>query len=438
MAFDRSRFKASSFETIQKEEQKQKETNKTFYQTDGRRAPFYTISDGRNWLRVLPSSDPETAAYVAMRTTQLPVLDDEWENGEKTGRKVMKNKEIFIATTHCGAVKESGLQDPVEFYIQKVFEKAEDFQDENDKKKFLFPIQGGGSGKNWKPGCIPQSTWVCYVQDAKRDLYRLELRTNWFNLLHKKSIELAEECNKVSLDMFSSPDDGFPLIIVKGTKTQNGKERVYYDVEAGKPTVGQSWEDFFEKCKISDSELERLAGQPSLKELYVDCYTTRDLNLALEGLKNLEAQHPEFDVLGDPDFEELVSKLYEIVPEPKQIAEDEVEQAFKKEESNEVTPLKMKKMLREYIASNYSDEGYTLPNLSKEDLVKWYQLAMEGEELPFDEMAGEGLPFDEMDKAPNTSPVTEKKEAKQEDTGVKIHDPKDVKASLRNILNRKK
>lgn len=437
MAFDRSRFKASSFETIQKEEQKQKETNKTFYQTDGRRAPFYTISDGRNWLRVLPSSDPETAAYVAMRTTQLPVLDDEWENGEKTGRKVMKNKKIFIATTHCDAVKESGLQDPVEFYIQKVFEKAEDFQDENDKKKFLFPIQGGGSGnKNWKPGCIPQSTWVCYVQDAKRDLYRLELRTNWFNLLHKKSIELAEECNKVSLDMFSSPDDGFPLIIVKGTKTQNGKERVYYDVEAGKPTVGQSWEDFFEKCKISDSELERLAGQPSLKELYVDCYTTRDLNLALEGLKNLEAQHPEFDVLSDPDFEELVSKLYEIVPEPKQVAEDEVEQAFKKEESNEVTPLKMKKMLREYIASNYSDEGYTLPNLSKEDLVKWYQLAMEGEELPFDEIEGDEPGV--MDEAPNTSPVTEKREVKQEDTGVKVHDPKDVKASLRNILNRKK
>ena len=133
-------------------------------------------------------------------------------------------------------------------------------------------------------------------------------------------------------------------------------------------------------------------------------------------------------MLGDPDFEELVSKLYEIVPEPKQVAEDEVEQAFKKEESNEVTPLKMKKMLREYIASNYSNEGYTLPNLSKEDLVKWYQLAMEGEELP----------FDEMDEAPNASPATEKGEAKQEGTGVKIHDPKDVKASLRNILNRKK
>lgn len=143
MAFDRSRFKASSFETIQKEEQKQKETNKTFYQTDGRRAPFYTISDGRNWLRVLPSSDPETAAYVAMRTTQLPVLDDEWENGEKTGRKVMKNKKIFIATTHCDAVKESGLQDPVEFYIQKVFEKRKIFRMRMIRRNSYFRYRVG-------------------------------------------------------------------------------------------------------------------------------------------------------------------------------------------------------------------------------------------------------------------------------------------------------
>lgn len=71
-----------------------------------------------------------------------------------------------------------------------------------------------------------------------------------------------------------------------------------------------------------------------------------------------------------------------------------------------MTPLKMKKMLREYIASNYSDEGYTLPNLSKEDLVKWYQLAMEGEELPFDEIEGDEPGV--MDEVPNASPVTEK------------------------------
>ena len=46
------------------------------------------------------------------------------------------------------------------------------------------------------------------------------------------------------------------------------------------------------------------------------------------------------------------------------------------------TPLKMKKELRTYIAENY--EGQELPDLSKEDLVKWYALCIKEEELPWD------------------------------------------------------
>lgn len=429
MAFDRSKFKASNFETIQQEERKQQETNKTFYQTDGRRAPFYMPQDGKNWFRVLPSSDPATPAYVAMRTAALPIMQDEYDGGEKTGRKVLKNKKIFIATTHCDAVREAGLKDPIEFYIEKVYEKAEDFSDDNDKKKYLFPIAGGGSGKNWKPGCLPASEWVCYVQDRKRDLYRLSLRPNWFTMLQKKSMELAEESNKVSLDMFSSPDDGFPFILIKGTKKVNGQDRVYYEVEAGKPSIGQSWEDFFEENKITDSELQRLDGQPSLKELYVNSYTKRDLDLAIEGLKNLEKAHPEFDVLSDPEFEELVARLYEIVPEPKE--EDEVEAAFKREESGETTPLKMKKYLREYIAENYADEGYSLPTLSKDQLVEWYHLAMEGEELPFDTLGGEDDPGE------TAAPVEQKADPEPQSDGVKAYDPQAIKNKLRGILNKK-
>lgn len=433
MAFDRKKFAASNFDTIKKEEKKQQETNKTFYQTDGKRAPFYVIQDGKNWLRVLPSSDPEVPAYVSVRTAMLPVLDDEWESGEKTGRKVMKNKKIFIATTHCDAVREAGLQDPIEFYIQKVYEKAEEFSDENDKKKFLFPISGGGSGKNWRPGCLPSSEWTCYVQDRKRDLYRMGFRQNWFAMLQKKSMELAEECNKVSLDMFSSPDDGFPLVLIKGTKTVQGKERVYYEIEAGKPTVGQSWDEFFAENMITDAELQRLDNQPSLKELYVNSYTTRDLNLAIEGLKNLEAAHPEFDVLSDPEFEELVNRLFEIVPDPKEVAEDPVEQAFKREESGEITPLKMKKFLREYIAENYAEEGYALPALSKDELVAWYKLAMEGEELPFDEFEGETS----SEEAPAPKEEKEESAPKPANDGVQEHDPKALRNSLKNILGRK-
>ena len=54
-----------------------------------------------------------------------------------------------------------------------------------------------------------------------------------------------------------------------------------------------------------------------------------------------------------------------------------------------VTPLKMKKALKAYIAENYG--GETLPKLSKEDLKKWYDLAIAEEELPFDDAeVGEG------------------------------------------------
>jgi hypothetical protein len=50
-----------------------------------------------------------------------------------------------------------------------------------------------------------------------------------------------------------------------------------------------------------------------------------------------------------------------------------------------VSPLKMKKALKVYMAENY--EGEALPKLSKEDLKKWYDLAQAEEELPIDDSA---------------------------------------------------
>jgi hypothetical protein len=57
---------------------------------------------------------------------------------------------------------------------------------------------------------------------------------------------------------------------------------------------------------------------------------------------------------------------------------------IEKEEFKEVlgaTPLKMKRELKNYISENY--EGKSLPDLSKEDLVTWYNLSQNEEELPF-------------------------------------------------------
>jgi hypothetical protein len=62
--------------------------------------------------------------------------------------------------------------------------------------------------------------------------------------------------------------------------------------------------------------------------------------------------------------------------EKAEIVEDKKEEAVAS-----ISPLKMKKALKEYIAENY--EGETLPKLSKEDLKVWYDLALAEEELPF-------------------------------------------------------
>lgn len=52
-----------------------------------------------------------------------------------------------------------------------------------------------------------------------------------------------------------------------------------------------------------------------------------------------------------------------------------------KEAPKKITPLKMKKFLKDYIKENYDNKE--LPTLTKEELIVWYNLALEMEELPF-------------------------------------------------------
>jgi len=59
----------------------------------------------------------------------------------------------------------------------------------------------------------------------------------------------------------------------------------------------------------------------------------------------------------------------------------EVEKTEEKKEPQKVTPLKMKKAIKAYIVKNY--KGEEMPNLSKDELVKWYNFVLADDELPF-------------------------------------------------------
>ena len=75
----------------------------------------------------------------------------------------------------------------------------------------------------------------------------------------------------------------------------------------------------------------------------------------------------------------------------KPIEEPKVE--AEKVEKPKVTPVKMRKAIKAYIEENYPEQE--MPKLSKEDLVKWYDLVEQEEELPFEEdkaeVAGDDL-----------------------------------------------
>lgn len=78
---------------------------------------------------------------------------------------------------------------------------------------------------------------------------------------------------------------------------------------------------------------------------------------------------------------------------------DKVEEApvETKTDAPKMTQLKMKKALKAYIAENYDDKE--LPKLSKEDVVKWYELSLKEEELPFGEDEGADVSEEDLDKA---------------------------------------
>jgi len=62
-------------------------------------------------------------------------------------------------------------------------------------------------------------------------------------------------------------------------------------------------------------------------------------------------------------------------------------EAPKEKEATQITPLKMKKEIQAYIKENYPDKE--MPKLNKEQVLEWYDLVRQMEELPFPEESEE-------------------------------------------------
>lgn len=441
--FDRSKYQKAKVEVIQEIEKKAQSTM-TSMGGNGKWAPFYVIKSGENVLRVLPSKSG--LPYLPMKTMNLhcevPVYN---ESGEKTGSEV-KEKKIFCADVHC---PQMGGKDPGQIYMKYVMKLAEDIQDENERKKFLYPITGyKGRDNKWVWGMSPMLSYICYVA-AEGDVWRLQLRPKWIQDMRAESVRQSED-QALSLDIFSDIDEAFPLVIEESIEN---KKKVY-KVSAGTPATRQSWDDFFKSTEISDSIWEKLESLPTLDSLYKDSYTRKDWDMALDGLSRLDEKHG-YAIFQDEAFLDELEHLEKLVPkedEPEEKEEPqketrtsrrpattspEVKEAFA---NNAKYPplIEMKSFLREYIKTEYEDSETLPTDLTIKEVREWYDLAKEGKMLPFpdpedNDPIDEGQPENDgpEDEEP---PVDETKT----DRGKSLSDSRARLQAIRDKVNGKK
>jgi len=430
---DRSQFKGATLGSIKDEQDNAK---KAIPISDGEgRAGFHKIEDGENWRRILPAHRPDQPAYCAKSTVFLECEVDELDKeGNTTGKKEVKTKNIFIATQHSSILKD----DPILLYISFVQKRANDeIQDKEERQKFLYPINGwrGKDGK-WNWGIKPSIEYVCYALDKRGVLGRETLYSYMIESMKKLSVQQAPDNAEIVPDIFTDPDEGYPLII---TKSKNEKGKTEYSISCELPSKEkrETWDDFFKRTRITDEQFIEFMSKESLYELYKEVYTDRDFNMAIDGLKRFDLRY-KYGIFENEEFIEKLAQLKNQVPKyvPKKYGvssdnkkgnvqekvETKVEDSsgLKKEfdkipvNSNEGSALPapiptMKRQLTEYIKENYGDD-YQLPELTREKLIEWYGLAKNGEELPFDiqeEITIERVESDVKKEEPKVEPKQE-------------------------------
>jgi hypothetical protein len=388
--FDRSQFKGAKLSTLKETKEQADEKNvRLLGGGQSSRSNFLDMNEGRNVFRIMPPHNQKDSAYQPCRTATLECELPEMKDGKETGKTEEKRKKIFIATVHGNEKLRALKKDPIELYIKYVSELAASCQDKDERQKFLAPITGyRGKDTKWVWGIMPSTSYVCYARDSSKKLGRLELWDKWTKEMDKITAKIEEEeTEPLDRDPFSNPDEGYPLIV---DKDKNEKGKFEHIIDRVTPKKRQSWDDFCEENKVTDDQLKELMEKESLKELYVDVYTTRDFDLALNGLHIFDKKY-KYGIFDNDEFVKELKEIQEFVPEPKKDDNSDIDKAFdnkskKVADVKDWNKRKCKEYLKAYILDTYDTEtDFYLDELEELDIDKlqeWCALVESGKKLP--------------------------------------------------------
>lgn len=410
MAFNRNKFRGAKV-TAQKTviSEALKESNNSNY------VSFLDIKKGVNTFRLCPPHEPESPLYRNVKVHKLPIMTDEYVNGQPTGNKVLKLKSVFNAVVHGSLSK-----DPVDVYIKYLQEKANNVDPQESKSLYSIINGGYNDQEKWQWGIKAISSFVAYAFNSMGVFGKLDLKPNWIQRMDQIASVMEQRGGAMEFDPFSSPDNGLPLVIDFNPESRDKYNK--YHIEALTPVMGEPWETFFERTKLTDAQLELLDSKKSLTEVYYNVYKKRDFNLAIEGLRRIDDKH-KLGIFTDPSF---IGELEEI---NKQIPDENSEQPTQPETQpapavssqpqtnapqppvfgsatethvHQATPTqpapvapttvapkevkmtlpKMQAALKEYIIDNYGEQFVNQIPPRKKEVSEWYDMMMSDQDLP--------------------------------------------------------
>jgi hypothetical protein len=243
-----------------------------------RKTDFLEIKDGLNKFRLFPKHPSEESFYHMRAVHWMTVEDDKGEDRRTT---------IPNARIHAKWAK-----DPIEEYIKYVKENLSSTDaDDADKIKKMV---------DWQGGMTLQTSWVCYakkmVKDGADEFGVLEFKKTVRDGINDESI-IEDEDESISVDPFTDPDDGKPLLITYNSKAKKAAD--YYKVQVSKSASA-----------LSDEELEKFSKATPLSELPMMQYTQETFELALNGIQHFDAEY-EIDLFDTDEFQAIIEELRE-------------------------------------------------------------------------------------------------------------------------------
>lgn len=419
--FDRSAFK-DTVTAAQMKAEDQKIESVTSKNNDNGYVGYHTIVEGLNRHRVYPAhpNDEGHSFIVPVQRwwlgIEVPERDD---NGkEKIDRKTKKpimrmgRKRVYDGRIHSTTGK-----DIVDEYIKFLTKKLkEDGMGESEIQDTLLPVNGSYAKK--VNGIVGKPEWIMYTDhiDGGKKIFgklpvgrAVKMRINDIIAREGADEPLGSESN----NPFTDPDDGRLLEITYDKNATRPQDYYKTEINSAYDKVSK----MIELHPLSDEDLEAFMEHKSLAEQYINCYTTKDFDLALDGLKNLDKEN-NYGVFEYDEFLDICEELSGLYPEPDEVEEDskeetktsakkpvtskkapadevddeEEEQGEETDDINSMNRLQLKAFIKEnecdiIVRSSMSDGDI------KKAILVW-QEADSGEEVEEEEEETDDLPFD--------------------------------------------